>query len=93
MSVLCLSVFPSGNIFIYKTMACPDTFRQLGMKGERDSISVIGNIPQKKWLIERMRTYVGEVSAPDAKETGLPEQLRFPSIPYDMQVLISQISQ
>lgn len=69
------------------------TFRQLGMKGERDSISVIGNIPQKKWLIERMRTYVGEVSAPDAKETGLPEQLRFPSIPYDMQVLISQISQ
>jgi hypothetical protein len=65
-------------------------FSQLGLKGERDAISVIGGMPQKKWLIERLRTYVAEVSAPEAKDTGLPEMLRWPSVPYDMQVFINQ---
>lgn len=68
------------------------TFSQLGLKGERDAICIIGSVPQKKWLLDRIRTYVGEVSAPDAKDTGLPDQLRWPSIPYDMQTFINQIS-
>ena len=67
-------------------------FSQLGLKGERDAISVIGSMPQKKWLIERLRTYVVEVAAPEAKDTGLPEMLRWPSVPYDMQVFINQSS-
>ena len=67
-------------------------FSQLGLKGERDAISVIGSMPQKKWLIERLKTYVADVSAPEAKDTALPQLLRWPSMPYDMQVFINQSS-
>ena len=43
------------------------TFTQLGMKGDRDEVMVMGSTPHLKWVTDSLRAYVSRVSTGDAK--------------------------
>ena len=43
------------------------TFTQLGMKGDRDEVMVMGSTPHLKWVADNLRAYVSRVSICDAE--------------------------
>lgn len=43
------------------------TFTQLGMKGDRDEVVVMGSTPHLKWVADSLRAYVSRVAIRDAE--------------------------
>ena len=43
------------------------TFTQLGMKGDRDEVMVMGNTPHLKWVTDSLKAYVSRVATCDAE--------------------------
>ncbi len=64
-----------------------NAFSQLGMKADRDEISLIGSTPHKLWICNNLKTYVQRVVDDEADSLDLPLLRRFPAMPIDLAII------
>ena len=64
-----------------------NAFSQMGMKAERDEISLIGNTPHKLWIVNNLQTYVQRIIQEDAESLDLSLLQQYPSLPVDLAIM------
>ena len=64
-----------------------NAFSQLGLKADRDEISLIGSTPHKLWIANNLQTYVQRIIQEDAESLGLALLQQHPSLPADLAII------
>ena len=63
------------------------TFTQLGMKGDRDEVMVMGTTPHLKWVADSLRPFVSRIIIGDAQALQIDNSVS-PDIPLDICVFL-----
>lgn len=66
-----------------------NAFTQQGMRSTRDEVMILGQVSNKKWLVQQLESYVGRVIVPE--QTAIqPDTSQWPSMPTDLIYAISK---